>query len=86
MPPLTDDTSASLLGYTAHLLIKAAESEVAAGVRGSKAVRLAALEALTQLIQALGGHQGCGILAYLLPGLVSGLGKQLLALGTFPAM
>ena len=81
MPSFSHEDTAPTAGYLAHLLLRTAEAEVARGLQGSKNVRLAALEALLLLINALGEHDGESTLAFLLPGLIGGLGKQLLAAG-----
>jgi len=57
--------------------------QVKAGAEGSKAVRCKALETVGLLIEALAGAgvRGKDTLAYLLPGLVGGLGRELLVTG-----
>ena len=80
-PSFAAESAAPAVGYLASLLLRAAEREVAAGLRGSKPIRVEALQALASLIDALGRSQGEDLLAFLLPGLVSGLGKQLLSSG-----
>jgi hypothetical protein len=55
--------------------------QIQAGAGGSKAVRCKALEGVGLLIEALGRVHGEDILAYLLPGLVGGLGRELLVTG-----
>lgn len=65
-------------GFLISTCLSAAEAEVAAGPTGSKAVRQAAIRALGGVVKVLGpGPQ----LAFALPGLASGLTKQLMAAG-----
>lgn len=81
LPSFAEKDTAPTAGFLAHLLLRTAEAEVARGLQGSKAIRLAALEVLLLLITVLGKQQGGPTLAFLLPGLIGGLGKQLLAAG-----
>jgi hypothetical protein len=68
----------AMAGFLAVACLSAAEAEVGAGSKGSKAVRHAAIGALGAVVAALGpGPQ----LAALLPGLAGGLTKQLMASG-----
>lgn len=65
-------------GFLITTCLAAAEAEVSAGATGSKAVRQASIRTLGVVVRALGpGPQ----LAFALPGLASGLAKQLLASG-----
>jgi hypothetical protein len=65
-------------GFLISTCLSAAEDEVAVGPTGSKAVRQAAIRALGGVVRVLGpGPQ----LAFALPGLASGLTKQLMAAG-----
>lgn len=75
---LRDPSRAPLLGFAFSALLKAAEEEVQAGLTGSKALTAAALEAIRYLIQAV--HSG-DALAFVVPGLASGLSKILIAAG-----
>lgn len=88
---LAGKDTAPLVGFLIHASISAAEQEVlpakpehapasaaqraAAGLCGSRAVQLAALDALRTVMAAVGTPSG---LAFFLPGIVSGLSKQLL--------
>ena len=65
------------VGYSARILLKAADSEVLAGFVGSKAVRLQAFQCLGQLIRSLDACGAHDALAFLLPGLLGGLTKGL---------
>jgi hypothetical protein len=65
-------------GFLISTCLLAAESEVSAGPTGSKAVRQASVRSLGAVVAAVGaGPQ----LAFALPGLASGLAKQLMASG-----
>jgi hypothetical protein len=76
--PLQQPATAPLAGMLISSCLAAAEQEVAAAGKGSKALRHAALQALQAVVGAVGpGAQ----LAFFLPGLASGLAKQLLAAG-----
>jgi hypothetical protein len=76
--PLQQPATAPLAGMLISSCLAAAEQEVAAAGKGSKALRHAALRALQAVVGAVGpGAQ----LAFFLPGLASGLAKQLLAAG-----
>jgi hypothetical protein len=59
--------------------LQAAEGEAAAGHGGSKALRATALRALRRLVGAAGRDGGA--LAFVLPGVASGLLRALLAAG-----
>lgn len=75
---LQTPTGRMLAGFLVSTCLAAAEAEVAAGPTGSKAVRQGAVQTLGAVVTALGsGPQ----LAFALPGLASGLAKQLLASG-----
>jgi hypothetical protein len=68
----------ALAGFLVVTCLSAAEAEVAAGAQGSKGVRQAAVRVLAAVVAAVGpGPQ----LAFLLPGIASGLTKQLMASG-----
>lgn len=69
-----------MLGFSFSALLKAAEEEVQAGLTGSKALTAAALEATKHLVQ---GVDSGDALAFVLPGLASGLSKILIAAGAF---
>ena len=75
---LADPSRAPLLGFVFSALLKAAEEEVQAGLTGSKALTAAALEAIRYLIQAVDSGDA---LAFVVPGLASGLSKILIAAG-----
>ena len=77
---LADLSRAPLLGFVFSALLKAAEEEVQAGLTGSKALTAAALEAIRYLIQAVDSGDA---LAFVVPGLASGLSKILIAAGGF---
>ena len=64
------------LAYVTQLLLTAADAEAVAGHTGSKAVRVTALRAVCSVLEAVRDPQP---LSYLLPGLVGGLSKALLA-------
>ncbi|KAF6264998.1 hypothetical protein COO60DRAFT_1187513 [Scenedesmus sp. NREL 46B-D3] len=74
--PLQQPATAPLAGMLISSCLAAAEREVAAAGRGSKALRHAVLQALQAVVAAV--RRGPG-LACFLPGLASGLAKQLLA-------
>jgi hypothetical protein len=77
---LQQPATAPLAGILISSCLAAAEQEVAAAGKGSKALRHAALQALQAVVGAVEkGPQ----LAFFLPGLASGLAKQLLAAGRF---
>lgn len=75
---LAGESLAPLAGALIYGCLAGAEQEVAAGGVGSKAVRAAALAALHAAAAAVGSADG---LAFFLPGIASGLHKQLLASG-----
>lgn len=75
---LREPSRAPMLGFSFSALLKAAEEEVQAGLTGSKALTAAALEATKHLIQ---GVDSGDALAFVLPGLASGLSKILIAAG-----
>ena len=75
---LAGEGMAPLAGAMIHACLVAAEQEVAAAGLGSKGVRTAALAALRALMGAAATPQS---LTPFLPGIVSGLAKQLLASG-----
>ena len=58
--------------------MKAAEGEMKAGLTGSKALSAAALRALRYLVEAVKDGDA---LAFVLPGLASGLAKTMVAAG-----
>ena len=64
------------LAYVTQLLLAAANAEALAGHTGSKAVRVTALRAVCNVLEAVNDPQP---LSYLLPGLVGGLSKAILA-------
>ena len=64
------------LAYVTQLLLTAADDEARAGHTGSKAVRTTALRAVCAVLEAVKDPQP---LSYLLPGLVGGLSKAILA-------
>ncbi|CAL5218647.1 g350 [Coccomyxa viridis] len=64
------------LAYVTQLLLAAANAEAMAGHTGSKAVRVTALTAVCNVLEAVNDAQP---LSYLLPGLVGGLSKAILA-------
>ena len=64
------------LAYVTQLLLAAANAEAMAGHTGSKAVRVTALTAVCNVLEAINDAQP---LSYLLPGLVGGLSKAILA-------
>lgn len=75
---LQQQAAAPLAGIIISCSLAAAEAEAAAGGRGSKAVRHAAVQVLQAVVRALGPGP---LLAFFLPGLAGGLAKQLLAAG-----
>ena len=64
------------LAYVTQLLLAAANAEAMAGHTGSKAVRVTALTAVCNVLEAINDAQP---LSSLLPGLVGGLSKAILA-------
>ena len=64
-------------GYCAYTLLRTADYEVQAGLKGSKSVHLKAIEALYHIIQLLDDVGAHTTLAFLLPGLFSGLTRGL---------
>lgn len=77
---LCEPAVAPLTGMLISSCLAAAEQEVAAAGTGSKAVRHAAVQALQAVLLAVGpGSQ----LSFFLPGVASGLAKQLLAAGAY---
>ncbi len=75
---LASEPLAPLVGALVHSCLEAAAAELEAGQRGSKGVRASALQALHALVVAVGHGEA---LAFFLPGIASGLAKQLLASG-----
>ena len=75
---LRDPTKAPLLATLFSSLMKASDEEVQKGLTGSKALSAAALRAVGLLVGAVGDGDA---LAFVLPGLASGLVKVLLAAG-----
>ncbi|GLC59559.1 hypothetical protein PLESTB_001500300 [Pleodorina starrii] len=71
-----------LAGYLLHCCLEVSEREVLAGHRGSKALCAAALTTLGALLAALPDPD---VVAFFLPGVVSGLSKHLYAAGTAAA-
>ena len=65
-----------MLGFLFSTLLKAAEEEVQAGLTGSQALAAAALETIRSLSHAVNSGDA---LAFVLPGLASGLSKILIA-------
>lgn len=59
--------------------VQGADWELREGLKGSKAVRAAALQCLTLLVQAVGTADA---LAFFLPGIATGLAKALVAAGS----
>lgn len=78
---LRDPSRAPMLGFLFSILLKAAEEEVQAGLTGSQALAAAALETVQYLSQAVDSGDA---LAFVVPGLASGLSKILIAAGEFP--
>ena len=70
-----------LVGYLVYTLLKAASDEIEAGQTGSKAIRAAAMCAINSIVNMLTANNGRDTLAFLLPGIVSGLGQAILAAG-----
>ena len=64
------------LAYVTQILLTAADAEARAGHTGSKAVRTTALRAVCAVLEAVRDPQP---LSYLLPGLIGGLSKAILA-------
>ena len=64
------------LAYVTQLLLTAADAEAKVGHTGSKAVRTTALRTVCHVLEAV---QDAQPLSYLLPGLVGGLSKAMLA-------
>ena len=64
------------LAYVTQLLLGAADAEARAGHAGSKAVRATAVATVCLVLEAVSDPVP---LSYLLPGLVGGLSKALLA-------
>lgn len=69
---------APLVGVLIHSCLAAAQQELAAAHLGSKTVRAAALQALGTIIDVVGSAD---VLAFFLPGVASGMAKQLMASG-----
>ncbi|KAL3144083.1 hypothetical protein ABBQ32_003877 [Trebouxia sp. C0010 RCD-2024] len=76
---LRDPSRAPMLGFLFSILLKAAEEEVQAGLTGSQALAAAALETVQYLSQAVDSGDA---LAFVVPGLASGLSKILIAAGS----
>ncbi|KAL3144835.1 hypothetical protein ABBQ38_001942 [Trebouxia sp. C0009 RCD-2024] len=76
---LRDPSRAPMLGFLFSTLLKAAEEEVQAGLTGSQALAAAALETIRHLSQAVDSGDA---LAFVVPGLASGLSKILIAAGS----
>lgn len=75
---LRDPSKAPLIAYLFSILMKAAEGEMKAGLTGSKTLSAAALKAVRCLAQAVSDGDA---LAFVLPGLASGLAKIMIAAG-----
>lgn len=75
---LRDPSKAPVIAYLFSTVMKVAEGEVQAGLTGSKALSTAALHALRCFVCAVKDGDA---LAFVLPGLASGLAKILLAAG-----
>ncbi len=75
---LRDASKAPLVAYSFSTLMAAAEGEVQAGLTGSKALSAAALKAVRCLVAAV---KDGNALAFVLPGLASGLAKIMIAAG-----
>lgn len=75
---LSQLSTTPLTGLLITHCLAAAAAEVSAGSSGSKAVRHVAVRALQAVVLAVGVGQQ---LSFLLPGLASGITKQLLAAG-----
>ncbi len=75
---LKDPSKAPLIAYLFSVLMKAAEGEMKAGLTGSKALSAAALKAVRCLAEAVNDGDA---LAFVLPGLASGLAKIMIAAG-----
>lgn len=75
---LRDPSRAPMLGFMFSTLLKAAEEEVQAGLTGSQALAATALEAIRYLSQAVNSGDA---LAFVVPGLASGMSKILIAAG-----
>ena len=71
-----------MLGFLLSSLLKTAEEEVQAGLTGSKALATAALQVMRCLMEAVRDGDA---LAFVLPGLASGLSKIIIAAGHCPA-
>ncbi|KAL0037252.1 hypothetical protein WJX79_008456 [Trebouxia sp. C0005] len=75
---LKDPSKAPLIAYLFSILMKAAEGEMKAGLTGSKTLSAAALKAVRCLTQAVNDGDA---LAFVLPGLASGLAKIMISAG-----
>lgn len=75
---LRDPSNAPGVAFLFSALMKAAEGEMKAGLTGSKALSAAALRALRYLVEAVKDGDA---LAFVLPGLASGLAKTMVAAG-----
>lgn len=75
---LRKESSAPFLGFLVHSCLAASEAELLAGPKGSKAVRAAALRALGALTARVADPEA---LTFFLPGVASGLAKQLFVSG-----
>ena len=75
---LKDPSKAPLVAYLFSILMKAAEGEMKAGLTGSKTLSAAALKAVRCLAEAVNDGDA---LAFVLPGLASGLAKIMIAAG-----
>ncbi|KAG2444915.1 hypothetical protein HXX76_001651 [Chlamydomonas incerta] len=77
--PLCGEAAAPLAGYLVHCCLEAAEREVLAGHKGSKALCAGSLTSLRLLVEGL--SPDADSLAFFLPGVMSGLAKVLVAGG-----
>ncbi|DBA77508.1 hypothetical protein WJX77_009976 [Trebouxia sp. C0004] len=75
---LKDPSKAPLIAYLFSILMKAAEGEMKAGLTGSKTLSAAALKAVRCLAQAVNNGDA---LAFVLPGLASGLARIMMVAG-----
>ena len=76
---LGSDQLRPVFGYAVSLLLAAAHREASAGNLGSKACRSAALVTLDRLVEALGGGGDPDVVAFFLPGIVSGAARAVSA-------
>ena len=78
---LANESTAATVGYLASLLLRIVDEEAKAGQQGSRALRAASLRCLRHLINVVADGEGYATLAFLVPGLVSGLCRALVAAG-----